>query len=231
MEYDYGGWELHYFDEAYNFRTYQFNLIKDFIKGKTAEVGPGTGDNISYYYNKTDSLYLFEPSKTVFDILKKNTSKYEKIKFFNTNFLNHEHKFDTIIYLDVLEHIYEDKKEFYNAFNKLNLGGHLIINVPAFNFLYSKFDKDFGHFKRYSKKDFNIFIKELSPQFTKLFYYDSIGFILILLSRVFFRSAHSDYSNIGKKVSIWNKLIPISKIIDKITFYKFGKSLLCVIKK
>ena len=41
-----------------------------------------------------------------------------------------------------------DKREFFDAYSKLNPGGHLIINVPAFNFLYSKFDKDFGHFKR-----------------------------------------------------------------------------------
>ena len=73
--------------------------------------------------------------------------------------MNHKDKYDTIIYLDVLEHIEHDQKEFLNAFSNLNDGGHLIVSVPAYNFLYSKFDKDFGHYKRYNKADFKKFIE------------------------------------------------------------------------
>ena len=228
MKNEYDGWELHYFDEAYNFRKYQFQLIKNYIKGKTAEVGPGTGENVIYYYNQTKELHLFEPSKKVFKVLKDKVSPGRKIDFFNNDLLSHKDTFDTIIYLDVLEHIKDDKREFFDAYSKLNLGGHLIINVPAFNFLYSKFDKDFGHYKRYNKADFKKFIEQLKPKFSKLIYYDSIGFLLIVLSKILFSS---DYSNIEKKVSFWNKLIPISRIIDLITFFSFGKSLLCIIKK
>ena len=115
-----------------------------------------------------------------------------------------------------------------NAFSNLNDGGHLIVNVPAYNFLYSQFDKDFGHYKRYNKADFKKFIEQLKPTFSKLMYYDSIGFLLILLSKILFTS---DYSDIEKRVIFWNKLIPISRIIDLITFFSFGKSLLCIIKK
>ena len=228
MTKEYDGWELHYFDEAYNFRTYQFKIINEFINGKTAEVGPGTGENINYYLHKTRSVDLFEPRKKVFKVLKEKTHNKPNVQFFNKEFLNHKDKYDTIIYLDVLEHIEHDQKEFFNAFANLNDGGHLIVNVPAFNFLYSKFDKDFGHYKRYNKADFKKFIKQLKPTFSKLIYYDSIGFLLIVLSKILFSS---DYSNIDKKVSFWNKLVPISRMIDLITFFSFGKSLLCIIKK
>ena len=37
----YDGWELKYFDKAFNFRNYQFELVKKFIRGRVAEVGPG----------------------------------------------------------------------------------------------------------------------------------------------------------------------------------------------
>ena len=231
MTNEYDGWELHYFDEAYNFRKYQFQLIKNFVKGKTAEVGPGTGENVKYYYNLTEELHLFEPSKKVFNVLKEKISQGRKIEFFNNDLLSHKDKFDTIIYFDVLEDIREDKREFFDAYSKLNPGGHLIINVPAFNFLYSKFDKDFGHFKRYNKNDFKIFFREIQPKFNKLVYYDSIGFLLIILSRIFFKTAQTDYDNIGKRVSIWNKLIPISKLLDSLLFHFFGKSLLCIVRK
>ena len=40
---DYEGWELSYFDLSKNFRKYQFDLIKEFISGNVAEIGPGNG--------------------------------------------------------------------------------------------------------------------------------------------------------------------------------------------
>ena len=39
----YDGWELEYFDRAINFRNYQFDILKKYIKGIVAEVGPGNG--------------------------------------------------------------------------------------------------------------------------------------------------------------------------------------------
>ena len=67
-------------------------------------------------------------------------------------FIHHiEEKFDTILYLSVLEHIENDKKEINDAINKLDLNGHLIICVPAHNYMYSNFDKEIGHFKRYEE--------------------------------------------------------------------------------
>ena len=228
MENQYEGWELDFFDQAYNFRTYQFDFIKKFIRGKTAEVGPGTGQNIDYYYKETNSVYLFEPDKRLFEQIKKKISNYPNIKFFNTEFLSTEEKFDTIMYLDVLEHIYDDERELYKAYSQLNSGGNLIINVPAFNFLYSRYDADIGHYKRYIKSDFKKLISRINPKFSKLIYYDSIGFVLIFLSKIF---SISNNRNIKKKVSFWNQLIPISKIIDRLTFFSFGKTLLCIIEK
>ena len=228
MTYDYEGWELEFFDNAENFRKYQFSFILDHIKGETAEIGPGTGNNLNYYHHKTKSLYLFEPIKILFDQLKDKNLQYSNTQFFNKDFSSYDGKFDTIIYLDVLEHIKDDKKEFLNSYAKLNHGGSLIINVPAFNFLFSDFDRSVGHYKRYVKKDFKKFISEISPCYYKLAYYDSIGFILLLMSKIFFLSNNSKMVN---RVDFWNKLIPLSKIIDRISFFSFGKSLLFVLKK
>ena len=106
-------------------------------------------------------------------------------------------------------------------------GGHLIFSGPAYQIFYSDFDKSVGHFKRYNKKDFIQFSKKSGLKIEKLIYYDSIGFIFLLVNKLFSLKS----SNLKLKISLWNLLIPISKIFDLITFNNFGKSLLCVYKK
>ena len=232
---NYEGWELSVFDISQNYRSYQFQLIKDFIKGKTAEVGPGNGININFYLNKVESLDLYEPTKKLFDNLKEkflidqNHNKQKKINIFNRTFLGASEKYDTIIYLDVLEHIKDDKKEFINAFDNLKEGGYLIINVPAFNILYSEFDKDVQHHKRYNKKDFKELLNFVDSSYSKLKYYDSLGFFLSFFSKFLLNKNYKN--NFEKKISIWNKLIPISKFLDKLIFHFLGKSLMVVVKK
>ena len=45
----YDGYELEYFDSAYNFRNYQLSLIKKYLKGNLSEVGPGKVELFNYY--------------------------------------------------------------------------------------------------------------------------------------------------------------------------------------
>ena len=56
--------------------------------------------------------------------------------------------------MDVLEHIEDDKKEINRALEQLKPGGNIIFFVPAYQFLYSDFDKAIGHVKRYNKHFF-----------------------------------------------------------------------------
>jgi len=51
--------------------------------------------------------------------------------------------YDTIIYLDVIEHIKNYENELINAYKSLKKNGNLIINVPAFQFLFSQFNAFF----------------------------------------------------------------------------------------
>lgn len=59
--------------------------------------------------------------------------------------------FSTVFLLDTLEHI-EQPSAFLNAIRfHMQLGGHLVINVPALQPLYSAYDSIAGHVKRYTK--------------------------------------------------------------------------------
>ena len=222
----YDGFELDHFDSAYNFRKYQISLIKNYLSEKFLEVGPGKGGLTFFYSQFIKQPTLIEPERKLYSLLKKRFKK----KIFiikNCTIDKMQKKFDTIIYFDVLEHIENDLNEIKTASKKLNKNGYLIFSVPAYQSFYSSFDKSVGHYKRYNKNDFIKISKQTGLKVEKLIYYDSIGFFLLVLNRIF----SLKQTNLKNKLFFWNLLIPLSKIIDFFTFNKFGKSLLCVFKK
>ena len=222
----YDGFELDHFDSASNFRKYQISLITKFIKGNFLEVGAGKGGLIPFYKNLIKDITIIEPEKKLFRILKKNYSN-KKFKIKNQTIKNIKKKYDTIIYYDVLEHIKKDLNETRLAATKLNKNGYLIFSVPAYQIFYSSFDKSVGHYKRYNKQDFIILGKKTGLKIEKLAYYDSVGFLFLVLNKLF----SLKQTNLKNKIYLWNLLMPISRFIDFLTFNKFGKSLLCVFRK
>ena len=222
----YDGFELDYFDSALSFRHYQVSLIKKYLKGNFLEVGAGKGGLTNQYKNYLKKISLIEPDKKLFKFLKKRFKK-DKIKISNKPIKYIKNSFDTIIYFDVLEHIENDALEIKDASKKLKKKGNLIFSVPAFQIFYSDFDKSVGHYKRYNKKDFTYLARKCGLRIEKIIYYDSIGFIFLLLNKIL----PLKETNLKNKIFLWNLLIPISKIIDVLTFNKIGKSLMCVFVK
>ena len=151
MMLDNSSWELEFFDAAKNWRKYQFENILKYINSTVLEVGPGTGNNIQYYKNRASQITLLETNKHLVNSLKSKFYEDKNIIVLNSDIHSHEKKFDTILYMDVLEHIEDDKKEIDKALKQLNSGGYIIFFVPAYQFLYSNFDKSIGHVKIYNK--------------------------------------------------------------------------------
>lgn len=62
-----------------------------------------------------------------------------------------QEKYDVILLFDVLEHIEDTRSFLANVSFHLKPGGHLLINVPAYQTLFSEYDKAVGHVMRYNK--------------------------------------------------------------------------------
>tara|TARA_B100000900_G_scaffold381976_1_gene368816 strand:- start:753 stop:1448 length:696 start_codon:yes stop_codon:yes gene_type:complete len=224
----YTGWELHNFDKANFYRAYQFSLIKKHIKGEILEVGPGNCIYLNDYAKICKKITLIEPTLKYFNFLKKRKKKINIAVKKNFNQIK-KGSFDTILYLDVIEHIKNDDSEIKKAYKYLKKNGTLIICVPAFQFLYSLYDKEIGHYRRYNKSSFKSLLRRCNIKNYEMRYFDFIGFCLIFLSKIF---SKNNLKNFSLKIKLWNYLIPFSIIFDFFIFKNFfGKSLLIKIKK
>ena len=224
----YPGKELEIFDKANLWRNYLHKIISKYIGKKVLEVGAGIGSFTQIYMDDEKDITLSEIDDFNYKTIKekffyKKNCKIEKKRITEIN-----DEFDTIMYLSVLEHIEDDKEEILQALSKLRKNGNLIICAPAHNFMYSEFDKEIGHFKRYEMN----FFKELKFKnaiVLKSFFIDSFGYLLYFINKLVFKK---EVYPSKLKVFIWDKLfIPITYIIDFVTFYKLGKNIICVIKK
>jgi hypothetical protein len=132
--------------------------------------------------------------------------------------------FNTVLYIDVLEHIADDAAELNCAAGHLAPDGSLVVLAPAHQFLFSEFDSAIGHHRRYNAAS----LTAVAPPRCRLrtcFMLDSLGFFASLANH--FMLAASAPSR--RQIAFWDKiLVPVSRVLDNVTAHKFGKSIVAV---
>lgn len=231
-EFKYVGAELELFASANNWKNYIKFLLRKYIKGNVLEVGAGIGSNTrllsSSHYN---NWLCLEPDIQLFNQLKDLIALNSITNCYPFNgtidCLSDQQLFDSILYIDVLEHIHSDREEITKAYQHLKADGNLIILSPAHQWLFTSFDSAIGHYRRYSKKT----LKAVMPdelEVIKLAYLDCVGLFASLGNKLVLKQSIPNL----KQIKVWDKfMVPISIKIDPLFGYQFGKSILLVGRK
>ena len=229
----YVGTELELFALAANWKSYWKQKVQRFILGDVLEIGAGVGGTTKILHDGRQKIWLcLEPdsrlaAKLSEAIAAKPCAPDATVVVGYITDLVDDLRFDTIVYVDVLEHIEDDRRELRLAADRLRPGGHIVILCPAHQFLFSPFDRAIGHFRRYNKSMY----RSLTPtglSLVKLIYLDSVGMLLSLANRAILRSAMPTQ----KQILFWDRwIIPCSRRLDKILCGKLGKSVLGVWQK
>lgn len=229
---DYIGQELDLFRHARNWKRYFAKQFKPYVRGRVLEAGAGMGVNAPYLWNEAVSEWTFlEPDVRLLERVPEHVHlpALRQARRINgtTTSLNPSERFDTVLYLDVIEHIEDAAGELRRACDLLVPGGHLLILVPAFNQLYSPFDKAIGHYRRYDR---SILRAELPAELirVKTRYLDSLAFFLSLANKLLLTRS----SPTLEQVLFWDRVIvPLSHLTDPLVCWSFGKSLISISRK
>jgi len=229
----YVGRELEVFAQAANWKRYWSSQIREYLAGDVLEVGAGLGANTEILYSDYCSSWTcLEPDPSLASAIKVRTTSDQKLLHcqVETNTIANlasGSQFDTILYIDVLEHIEHDGEELARAVTCLRSGGRIIVLAPAHQQLYSPFDAAIGHFRRYNRAS----LLACSPpkcSLEKIGYLDSVGLLASLANRLLLRQSDPTLS----QILFWDRLlVPVSTLIDRITFHRFGKSIMVVWRK
>ena len=219
---------LDIFDSANVWIKYVHFLNRKYYKNDFLEIGAGIGSFTDKYKRNIKNIFLTEIDKNNLNILKKKYQNDTNVTILESEVTKISQKFNTICHFNVLEHVKEDKEEIINCLNKINKDGYLIILAPAHNELYGNLDREVGHYRRYKKS----FFKDLNlsdGKIVELKYMDCMGYILYYMNKLIYKNETYPSS---LKIFIWDKIFtPITILLDFLTAYRFGKNVLCVIKK
>lgn len=140
-------------------------------------------------------------------------------------------QFNSILCLNVLEHIEDHEKALKNMLDALSPSGHLLLFVPAFQALYTDLDRLAGHHRRYKISDLTLLANKCNGKIVEWSYFNFMGGIGWWLNRFITHRSLND-SAVNKQVRFFNKVIlPISKLFQPLTKRIFGQSLYVVLKK
>jgi SAM-dependent methyltransferase len=231
-ELNYVGSELDLFAAVWNWKAYWSGQIRPFLSGDILEVGAGIGSNTRFLDPGGAERWVCldpDPELIVRLVEKFGTvlprRAYEAVCGTLESLAGQQ--FDTIIYIDVLEHIDNDREELNRAASHLRPGGHLIVLSPAHQRLFSPFDAAIGHFRRYNRP----MLRTISPaslRLERMRYLDCAGLILSAANRLLLRQSMPTKA----QLRFWDHwIVPLSRVLDKLLLYSVGKTIIAVWSK
>ena len=227
--------EVHWWHKAK--RKLVISFFKKYLSKKNSrilDVGCGTGKNLAAFSrfgnvsgidNSSDAIAFCK--KRGFVKVKKGS--IEKIPYRNSSF-------DVVTALDVLEHV-DDVKALEEINAVLNKDGILVITVPAFRWLWSKWDEVLYHKRRYTEKSISKILKDSGFQIITISYVYSFLVLPTLIIRGIKKTLYKNYypSDFQLSNKILNKILSIAANIERIVIlnYKipFGTSLVVIARK
>jgi SAM-dependent methyltransferase len=134
--------------------------------------------------------------------------------------------FDTVLCLNVLEHIQDDAAVLRGFHDSLSPGGHLLLLVPAHRSLFGEIDRSVGHERRYSRGSLRHLLERTGLEPIELRYVNPLGAVgWFVASRLLRRDQVPE-----GPLHAYDQLVPMLRRLDRLHL-PFGLSLWAVARR
>jgi len=228
-------------DDLENYYRWLFEEVRPFFGERLAEIGAGIGtftvrlvrSHVSCH--PTARLEVFEPEGNLYRHLQKRLESVHpdlvragRLTTTHGVFRSSPERFDTVIMINVLEHIEDDQASIRAAYDALLPGGTFVVFVPALPWLYSALDKAVGHYRRYEKPHLERLLHAGRFNVVKSQYMDTMGVLPWYLLNVIGRRT-SINPHLAQLYDTW--FVPFTRWIESLLNPWFGKNVLIVARK
>ncbi|MEQ1830520.1 MAG: class I SAM-dependent methyltransferase [Pirellula sp.] len=200
------------------------------------EIGTGQGNFKKYVDGRVANYVSLDIDEKVIERARARDpkGKYEVADISKRSCLELKARFsfDSIICVNVLEHVPDHRSGLHHMLELLEPGGHLLLFVPSFMHLYNDLDRLAGHLRRYRKRD----VRDLLPveggfELVRCEYFNPVGAVGWLANK-FAKHKNINSQNVNSQVQMFDRyLVPLSRLLNPLTSRFWGQSLVCVIRK
>lgn len=144
-------------------------------------------------------------------------------------------KYEMLILLDVIEHIDDDVEFLRVSAEHVKSGGIVLVNVPGFMHLFSKYDDEAGHKRRYTKSSLKSVFEQAGIEPLKIKYWGPSLYPIAVLRKGYLAFKNKEIIKSGFKPpgkltqSILGGMLNIEKNINM--SFPFGTSVMAVGRK
>lgn len=227
--FQYSGTELDAVANAKNYYQWIIERFAPFLGRHVVEVGAGIGTFAKFIIASpgVESLLCVEPAENVFPVLAERFGSDARIKTVHANIdqLGVVDAADSLVAVNVLEHVEDDEAFLRSAAKIVVPGGHLLLFVPAHQFLYGSLDAAFEHYRRYSKRGLSSVVSRAGWEPVRISNVNIAGILPWLIAGKILRNTTLGH----RQMWIFDRLvIPVIKKVESVREPFIGQSLLLI---
>lgn len=227
---DYDGADLDALQHLVHYPNWIMDYLSPIAHGDILEVGPGLGGLSRRLRMNADSLDLLEPSRRHADLLADCFCADDKVRVLPLSIEAFSVDaprgvYDTVVAVNILEHVEDDQSALDTFFRVLRPGGYLFLFVPALRFLFSEFDRRIGHFRRYHREELQRQVEGARFVVESIRYFDVCGIMPWWVTNTVMGS-----TQINPRLARWydRLVVPVSRRVEHWVAPPLGKNIVVI---
>jgi SAM-dependent methyltransferase len=217
---------------ASNYFDWQANLVLPHLGQRVIEIGCGLGNFTRYMLDRELVIGLdIEPAcaeKWAGNFPQQRNLIGHAMDVTSPAFLDlKQHRPDTVVCLNVLEHVEDDVTALRHMHQVLPAGGRALLLVPAYEALYGPIDHNLGHYRRYSKQPFAELATSLGFR-SRMRYMNVVGCLGWWLNAKVLRKTEQSEDQIKFFDST---IVPVLSRLEAAVEPPFGQSIFAILEK
>jgi SAM-dependent methyltransferase len=224
----YEGRDLEVLADMPNYYAWIMDHFGPRVRGRVIEYGAGRGTVSEHLWPLAETLTLVEPSPNLAEHLRERFAGQSAVTVRAETLEQHIDSVlpgtvDTIVMVNILEHVEHDEEALAKLLRALAPGGALLIFVPALQFLMAPLDRIHGHFRRYHRPDLTAKVAAAGGKVEFCRYFDFPGVAPWLLLNKMLGSTTFNPA----LVKIYDRgVVPMARRLESYVPPPFGKNLI-----